>query len=149
MPTNLYGPNDNYDLETSHVLPALIRKFHEAKVDHKPFVTLWGSGKPKREFLHVDDLADATYFLMLNFNETGLVNIGCGEDISILDLALLIKKVVGYQGEVNFDSSKPDGTLRKLLDVSKMNSIGWERNIGLEEGIELVYREFDIIHQKK
>jgi len=142
MPTNLYGPNDNYDLNTSHVLPALIRKFHEAKIENKPFVELWGTGKPLREFLHVDDMADACYFLMQNFDEPGLVNIGCGEDISILDLALLIKKIVGYEGELKLDSSKPDGTPRKLMDVSKLSSKGWKSKIGLEAGVKMVYGDF-------
>ena len=141
MPTNLYGPNDNYDLNNSHVLPALIRKFHEAKINHKPYVELWGSGKPMREFLHVDDLADACYFLMNNYNAPGFVNIGCGEDITILDLALLIKKIVGFEGALKLDSSKPDGTPRKLMDVSKINKTGWKYSISLEEGITSVYKE--------
>ncbi len=141
MPTNLYGPNDNYDLNSSHVLPALIRKFHDAKINHTPSVELWGSGKPMREFLHVDDLADACYFLMNNYNESGFINIGCGEDTTILDLALLIKKVVGFEGELKFDSFKPDGTPRKLMDVNKINKLGWNYSIPLEEGIESVYKE--------
>ena len=141
MPTNLYGPNDNYDLNSSHVLPALIRKFHDAKINHTPSVELWGSGKPMREFLHVDDLADACYFLMNNYNESGFINIGCGEDTTILDLALLIKKVVGFEGELRFDSFKPDGTPRKLMDVNKINKLGWNYSIPLEEGIESVYKE--------
>lgn len=139
MPTNLYGPNDNYDLQSSHVLPALIRKFHEAKRDGLPAVTLWGTGTPRREFLHVDDLADACYFLMENFSEPGFVNIGVGEDIAIKDLALLIKKVVGYEGEIEHDLSKPDGTPRKLMDVSKLHALGWQAKIGLEKGIRSVY----------
>jgi GDP-L-fucose synthase len=139
MPTNLYGPNDNYDLQSSHVLPALIRKFHEAKRDGLPAVTLWGTGTPRREFLHVDDLADACYFLMENFSEPGFVNIGVGEDIAIKDLALLIKKVVGYEGEIEHDLSKPDGTPRKLMDVSKLHALGWQAKIDLEEGIRSVY----------
>jgi GDP-L-fucose synthase len=139
MPTNLYGPNDNYDLQSSHVLPALIRKFHEAKRDGLPAVTLWGTGTPRREFLHVDDLADACYFLMENFSEPGFVNIGVGEDIAIKDLALLIKKVVGYEGEIEHDLSKPDGTPRKLMDVSKLHALGWHAKIDLEEGIRSVY----------
>jgi GDP-L-fucose synthase len=142
MPTNLYGPNDNYDLNNSHVLPALIRKFHEAKEYKKPFVELWGTGKPMREFLHVDDLADACYFLMNNYSESGLVNIGCGEDITILDLAHLIKKIVGFNGELKFDSTKPDGTPRKLMDVSKINKLGWKYKIGLQEGISNTYSDF-------
>ncbi len=141
MPTNLFGPNDNYDLNTSHVLPALLRKFHEGKRDGKPFVELWGSGSPKRELLHVDDCAEACFFLMEKYNEAGHVNVGMGEDISIKDLALLIKKIVGYEGEMKFDPSKPDGTPRKLMDVSKINSLGWKHRIGLEEGIKMVYEE--------
>lgn len=139
MPTNLYGPNDNYDLKTSHVLPALIRKFHEAKRDGLPSVMLWGTGTPKREFMHVDDLADACYFLMENFSEPGFVNIGVGEDIAIKDLALLIKKVVGYEGEIVHDLTKPDGTPRKLMDVGKLHGLGWQAKIDLEEGIRSVY----------
>ncbi len=142
MPTNLYGPNDNYDLNNSHVLPGLIRKFHEAKVAHAPFVELWGTGKPMREFLHVDDLADASYFLMANYNEAGLVNVGCGEDITISNLALLVKKVVGFEGELKFDSSKPDGTPRKLLDVSRINRLGWKYSIELEDGVRGAYLDF-------
>lgn len=142
MPTNLYGPNDNYDLNKSHVLPALIRKFHTAKVDGNPTVTIWGSGSPQREFLHADDLADACYFLMRHYDEAGFVNIGVGEDISIKDLALLIKDIVGYEGELVFDKSKPDGTPRKLMDVHKLHHLGWKATIGLREGIEKVYHEF-------
>lgn len=142
MPTNLYGPNDNYDLQKSHVLPALIRKFHEAKLSNAPSVTIWGSGKPLREFLHTDDLADAVVFLMHQFNEPGLVNIGVGHDISIGDLALLIKDIVGYEGKIEHDTGKPDGTPRKLMDVSKIHSLGWKASIGLREGIESVYKEF-------
>ncbi len=143
MPTNLYGPNDNYDLNNSHVLPALIRKFHEAKTNNSPFVELWGTGNPMREFLHVDDLAEACYFLMGNYNEAGLINIGCGEDITIYNLALLVKKVIGFEGELKFDSSKPDGTPRKLLDVTKINKLGWKRKISLEEGIANAYFHFN------
>lgn len=139
MPTNLYGPNDNYDLEKSHVLPALIRKFHEAKVAGKTEVEIWGSGTPLREFLHVDDLADACYYLMQNYNEEGLVNIGTGTDLSIKDLALLVKKIVGFNGEFKFNASKPDGTPRKLMDVSKLHSFGWKHKIDLEQGITMVY----------
>ena len=142
MPTNLYGPNDNYDLKTSHVLPALIRKFHEAKRDNLPFVEMWGTGSPLREFLHVDDLADACYFLMENYDEKGFVNIGVGEDISIKDLALLIKEIVGFNGEIKHDLSKPDGTPRKLMDVSKLKNLGWTASISLKEGIQKVYAEF-------
>ena len=141
MPTNLYGPNDNYDLETSHVLPALLRKFHEAKETHAKEVTVWGSGAPRREFLHVDDLAAACYFLMQKYNEPGLINIGVGEDISIKELAELIKDIVGFSGEIIFDSTKPDGTPRKLMDVSKLNALGWKASITLNEGIQKVYHE--------
>lgn len=142
MPTNLYGPNDNYDLNNSHVLPALIRKFHEAKESNAEFVEIWGTGSPKREFLHVDDLAEACVYLMDNYNEPELVNIGTGEDIAIKDLALLIKDIVGFEGELRFDTSKPDGTPRKLMDVSKLHSYGWKHKIGLREGISSVYEEF-------
>lgn len=146
MPTNLFGPNDNYDLQNSHVLPALIRKFHEAKKEGKKEVTIWGTGSPKREFLHADDLADACYYLMQNYDEPGLVNIGTGEDISIKDLAIMIKNIVGYQGELVFDTSKPDGTPRKLMDVSKLASKGWKYKISLEEGIKSVYKEYSASH---
>ena len=142
MPTNLYGPNDNYDLNNSHVLPALLRKFHEAKLNNDPAVTIWGSGKPRREFLHVDDLADACFFLMQNYNQKGFINIGVGEDIEIKELALLIKDIVGYKGELRHDTSKPDGTPRKLMDVSKLSALGWKAKIDLREGIEKVYEEF-------
>jgi GDP-L-fucose synthase len=142
MPTNLYGYNDNYHPQNSHVLPALIRKFHEAKVNSSPEVVVWGSGSPMREFLFADDLADACYFLMESYNEPNLINIGTGVDLTIKDLALLIKKVVGYEGELNFDSSKPDGTPRKLMDVSKLHGLGWKHQIDLEEGIKLAYHDF-------
>ena len=135
MPTNLYGPNDNYDLETSHVLPAMIRKFHEAKVNDSPVVTLWGTGKPKREFLHVNDLAKAVLFISENKFYDSLYNIGFGSDISILELANLIKETIGYRGKVIWDTNKPDGTPRKLLDSSKINKLGWKPLISLEEGI--------------
>lgn len=141
MPTNLYGPNDNYDLKNSHVLPALLRKFHSAKVEKSATVEIWGSGSPLREFLHADDLASACFYLMEHYNEAGLVNIGVGHDISIKDLALLIKKIVGFEGELKFDASKPDGTPRKLMDVSKLHSFGWKHKIELEEGISAVYAE--------
>lgn len=141
MPTNLYGPNDNYDLQNSHVLPALIRKFHEAKVKGQPGVTVWGTGTPKREFLHADDMADACFHLMEHYNEEGLVNIGTGEDISIAGLAKLIKEIMGYKGEIVFDTSKPDGTPRKLLDITKLHQSGWKHRIGLKEGIAAVYKE--------
>jgi len=142
MPTNLYGPNDNYDLNNSHVLPALIRKFHEAKENKAEFVEIWGTGSPKREFLHVDDLAEACVYLMDNYSEPELVNIGTGEDIAIKDLALLIKDIVGFAGELRFDTSKPDGTPRKLMDVGKLHSYGWKHKIGLREGISAVYEKF-------
>lgn len=141
MPTNLYGPNDNYDLTNSHVLPALIRKFHTAKMKNEKTVEIWGTGSPLREFLHANDLADACFFLMQHYNEPGLVNIGVGEDISIKDLALLVKKIVGFDGELKFDTSKPDGTPRKLMDVGKLHSLGWKHKINLEEGITSVYNE--------
>ncbi|HEV7621206.1 MAG TPA: GDP-L-fucose synthase [Flavisolibacter sp.] len=142
MPTNLYGPNDNYDLKSSHVLPALLRKIHEAKERDEKEVIVWGTGNPKREFLHADDLADACYYLMQEYNEPGLINIGVGEDIAIKDLALLIKKIAGYEGNLQFDTSKPDGTPRKLLDVTKLSNLGWKAKIGLHEGIETVYKEY-------
>jgi len=143
MPTNLYGPNDNYDLQNSHVLPALIRKFHTAKMRGESQVQVWGSGNPKREFLHADDLADACVFLMENYHEAELVNIGTGEDISIRDLATLIGEVVGFGGKLVFDASKPDGTPRKLMDVGKLHKLGWKHQIELREGIESVYKAAD------
>jgi GDP-L-fucose synthase len=146
MPTNLYGPNDNYDLQNSHVLPALIRKFHEAKKNAAPFVVLWGSGKPRREFLHADDLADACFFLMQEYDQAGLINIGTGVDLEIKELALLIKKIVGYEGEIQQDLSKPDGTMRKLMDVGKLGKMGWKATISLEQGIRQVYEEYKKIH---
>ena len=142
MPTNLYGPNDNYDLNNSHVLPALIRKFHTAKVKGEPTVTVWGSGSPRREFLHVDDLADACLFLLKNYNEELFVNVGTGEDLTIRELAELIKDIVGFEGELVWDSSKPDGTPRKLMDVGRLHAMGWKHQIGLREGITAVYAEF-------
>ena len=141
MPTNLYGPNDNYDLNNSHVLPALLRKFHDAKINQQPEVIVWGTGTPLREFLHADDMADACVFLMKNFNEPGLVNIGVGEDISIKDLAGMIKEITGFGGKIVFDSRNPDGTPRKLMDVSKLTSLGWKATISLKNGIEKVYQE--------
>jgi GDP-L-fucose synthase len=141
MPTNLFGPNDNYDLNNSHVLPALLRKIHEAKKNNAPFIEMWGTGTPKREFLHVDDCAEACLFLMEKYDDAQQVNVGMGDDISIKDLALLIKKIVGYNGELKLDSTKPDGTPRKLMDVSKINKLGWKHKIGLEEGIKMVYEE--------
>ena len=142
MPTNLYGKNDNYDLNNSHVLPALIRKFHHAKENNLPFVEIWGSGSPLREFLNADDLSDACVFLMRNYNGHKHVNIGTGTDISIKDLALLIQKITGYTGELKYDLSKPDGTPRKLLDVNLLNNLGWKHKISLEEGIRLVYEDY-------
>lgn len=141
MPTNLYGPNDNYDLNNSHVLPALLRKFITAKNNGDTTVTIWGTGSPLREFLHADDLADACLFLMQTHNDSGLVNIGVGEDISILDLAKMVKQIVGFEGEIITDTSKPDGTPRKLMDVSKLTNLGWKASISLEEGIKKVYEE--------
>ena len=139
MPTNLYGPGDNFDLQSSHVLPALIRKMHEAKRDGAAKVVIWGSGSPMREFLHVDDLADAAVFLMQKYSSAEIVNIGVGEDIRIGDLALLIARIVGYEGAIERDETKPDGTPRKLLDVSKLTALGWKASIGLREGIALTY----------
>ncbi|MGB0166333.1 MAG: GDP-L-fucose synthase [Luteibaculum sp.] len=142
MPTNLYGPNDNYHPKNSHVLPALIRKFHEAKINQEPSVTIWGTGSPKREFLHVDDLAEACLFLMENYDEKQFLNVGVGEDLSILDLANIIKRIVGYEGKIEHDLSKPDGTPRKLMDVSRLHKLGWKAKISLETGISQVYEEF-------
>ena len=139
MPTNLYGPNDNFNLETSHVLPALIRKFHEAKAENRSHVVLWGTGKVSREFLYVDDLADAAVYLMNTYDSSGIVNIGAGEDLTIQELANIVKEVVGYKGEIVYDTTKPDGTPRKLLDTSKLNSLGWKAKTSLKQGIELTY----------
>lgn len=141
MPTNLYGPGDNYDLQKSHVLPALLRKMHDAKKNQSDTVEIWGSGKPKREFLHVDDLAKACLHLMLHYNEKETINVGCGEDISIKELAILIQTIVGYKGSLAFDTSKPDGTPRKLLDSRKINALGWSPIISLKEGITEVYQQ--------
>ena len=141
MPTNLYGPNDNYDLQNSHVLPAMLRKFHEAKLNHQPNVVLWGTGTPMREFLHAEDLAAACIYLMENYNEPGPVNVGVGSDLSIHDLGMMIKGITGYTGEIIWDTEKPDGTPRKLMDVTKINKIGWKAVIGLEEGIRSVYEK--------
>lgn len=141
MPTNLYGPNDNYDLERSHVIPALLRKVHDAKENGAPFVEIWGTGSPKREFLHVDDLAAACVHLMEHYDGEQMVNIGTGEDISIKDLAYLVKEVAGYEGELKFDTTKPDGTPRKLMDVSKLEGLGWKYSIGLKEGLSRTYQE--------
>jgi GDP-L-fucose synthase len=145
MPTNLYGPNDNFDLETSHVMPALIRKFHEAKVNNEPEVVVWGTGKPLREFMHVDDMADACVYLMENYDYSEIgefVNIGVGEDVTISELVELIKEVVGFEGEIRYDTSKPDGTPRKLMDVSRLNGLGWKAKVSLEEGINQAYRSY-------
>lgn len=142
MPTNLYGPNDNYDLQNSHVLPALIRKFHEAKILNNPAVTLWGSGSPRREFLYVEDLADACYFLMQNYNGNEIVNIGTGEDITIKELGETVKSIVGFEGIIEWDSGKPDGTPRKLMDVSRLHEMGWKHKVELAEGIRLAYEDF-------
>ena len=141
MPTNLYGPNDNYDLKTSHVLPALMRKFIEAKNTNIKEVVLWGTGSPLREFMHVDDLAEACYFLMENFNEAGFLNVGTGVDLSIYELAQKIKDIVGFEGNLVQDTSKPDGTPRKLMDVNKLRKVGWEAKIDLDKGLRMVYEE--------
>ena len=141
MPTNLYGPGDNYDLKNSHVLPALLRKFHEAKLNNEPTVTVWGTGKPRREFMHVDDLAAAALFLMENYDEPGIINIGTGEDLPIGELAKLIQKITGYEGEIVFDTSMPDGTFQKLLDVSKLKGLGWRPKIPFEEGVKSTYEK--------
>jgi len=146
MPTNLYGPGDNFDLANSHVLPAMIRKFHEAKVRGDAEVVIWGSGKPRREFLHVDDMADASVFLMRNYSAEGIVNVGVGEDMSIRELAELIARVVGFKGAIVNDSSKPDGMPRKLLDVDRLNALGWKANIPLERGVDEVYRWYVASH---
>ncbi|WP_421874991.1 GDP-L-fucose synthase family protein [Marinoscillum sp.] len=143
MPTNLYGPNDNYDLQNSHVLPALIRKFHSAKVEKKESVEIWGDGSPLREFLHVDDLAEACLFLMDHYAEGSPINVGSSSEITIKDLALLVKEVVGFEGELQFDTSKPNGTPRKLMDSSRINQMGWQPSIGLEEGVAKVYKDVD------
>mgnify|MGYP001817379117 FL=1 len=142
MPTNLYGPGDNFDLKNSHVLPALIRKFHEAKLSGSPSVTLWGSGKPLREFLHVDDLADACLFLLENYTEPDIINVGVGEDLSIAELAELVRDIVGFEGKIEYDASKPDGTPRKLVDTTRINALGWKASTGLREGVEATYAWF-------
>lgn len=142
MPTNLYGPNDNYELQNSHVLPALIRKFHEAKVNGEPFVTLWGTGSPRREFLHVDDLADACIFLMNHYEDGEIINIGTGEDLEIRKLAEIVKRIIGFKGKIYWDATKPDGTPRKLLCVDRLHRAGWYHRISLEEGIFTTYRDF-------
>jgi GDP-L-fucose synthase len=142
MPTNLYGPNDNYDLQKSHVLPAMIRKFHDAKVNQVDTVTLWGSGSPMREFLYADDLAEACIFLMQTYSEAGFVNIGTGTDVTIKTLAELVQKAVGFTGEILWDATKPDGTPRKLMDISKLNDLGWKHSIELKEGICMAYQDY-------
>jgi GDP-L-fucose synthase len=142
MPTNLYGPNDNYDLQNSHVLPALIRKFHEAKIAGQKSVEIWGSGKPMREFMHVDDLADASIFVMMHYNSWKFLNVGSGEEISIKDLALLIKSIVGFDGSISFNSHKPDGTMRKLMNSSKIHDLGWRSDVKLKDGIASVYEGY-------
>ncbi len=147
MPTNLYGPNDNYDLQNSHVLPALISKFHTAKITNAPSVIVWGTGAPKREFLYVDDLANACLHLMLHYNENQFLNIGTGEDMTILELTGLIKKVIEYEGEIIWDKTKPDGTPRKLMDVSKAHALGWKHETSLEEGIKKTYSNFLTLQQ--
>lgn len=143
MPTNLYGPNDNYDLNNSHVLPALIRKFHTAKKQNQSSVSIWGSGSPMREFLHVDDLASACVFLLQKYSADEHINIGTGTDITIKDLAFLVKKIIGFKGDIEFDTAKPDGTPRKLMDVSKINNLGWKHTISLDDGIKQVYAALD------
>jgi GDP-L-fucose synthase len=142
MPTNLYGPGDNFDLKNSHVLPALIRKFHEAKLEGKSEVVIWGTGSPRREFLHVEDLASAAVFLMNHYNEAEIVNVGVGDDVTIAELATLVQQVVGFQGRLVFDTSKPDGTPRKLMDVSRLTGLGWKASVSLEEGIHFTYKWF-------
>ncbi|WP_421828401.1 GDP-L-fucose synthase [Larkinella sp.] len=142
MPTNLYGPNDNYDLQGSHVLPALIRKFHEAKVNDQPFVEVWGTGTPRREFLHADDLADACFFLLQNYDEALFVNVGTGEDVTIRELVEQVQQVVGYEGEVRWNTDKPDGTPRKLMDVSRLHDMGWKHTTELKDGVERTYQDF-------
>lgn len=148
MPTNLYGPNDNYDLQGSHVLPAFIRKFHEAKMANAESVTCWGSGNPMREFLHADDMASACVFLMENYNQKQFLNIGTGSDLTIKALAEMVAKIVGYQGTILWDSTKPDGTPRKLMDSSKLHALGWKHQIDLEQGITLAYDDFLKNHEK-
>ncbi len=142
MPTNLYGPNDNYDLQGSHVLPALIRKFHEAKINNQPTVEIWGTGSPRREFLHADDLADACFFLMEEYNDELFVNIGTGEDVTIRELAELIKETIGFEGELRWNTEKPDGTPRKLMDVSRLHAMGWKHKTDIKQGIEQTYQDF-------
>jgi GDP-L-fucose synthase len=147
MPTNLYGPGDNYDLQNAHVLPSLIRKFHEAKTNNEKTVTVWGTGKPRREFLHVDDAAAACFFIMQHYDDSSIVNIGCGEDHSIKQMAEEIKKITEFAGDIVFDTSKPDGTMQKLLDVSKMTNLGWKYAINLTTGLESTYKDFSTNYQ--
>jgi GDP-L-fucose synthase len=147
MPTNLYGPGDNYDLQNAHVLPSLIRKFHEAKINKEDTVTVWGTGKPRREFLHVDDAAAACFFIMKNYDDSSIVNIGCGEDHSIKEMAEEIKKITAFTGDIVFDTSKPDGTMQKLLDVTKMTNLGWKYSINLTIGLESTYKDFSANYQ--
>ena len=142
MPTNLYGPNDNYDLNNSHVLPAMIRKFHEAKINSQASVELWGSGTPMREFLHADDLADACVYLMETYSEPELVNIGTGQDVTIKELAKMIQKTIGFEGKINWNTDKPDGTPRKLMNVDRLHGLGWKHKVDLQDGLEMVYAEF-------
>ena len=142
MPTNLYGPNDNYDLQGSHVLPALIRKFHEAKLNGQSSVEVWGTGSPRREFLHADDLADACFFLMQHYNDDLFVNVGTGEDVTIRELAELVKETVGYEGDLYWNTEKPDGTPRKLMDVSRLHTLGWKHKTDLKQGLEMTYQDF-------
>jgi GDP-L-fucose synthase len=148
MPTNLYGPGDNFDLERSHVLPALLRKFHEAKLAGNPMVTIWGSGTPRREFLHVDDLADAVCFLLERYDSPEIINVGCGTDLTIAELAETVRDIVGFAGELAFDRTKPDGTPRKLLDVTRITALGWRPKIALEDGIRSTYRWFMDQHRR-
>lgn len=147
MPTNLYGPNDNFDLAEAHVLPAMLRKFHEAKLKNEPNVTMWGTGSSMREFLHVDDLAEASLFLMQNYNDSSIINVGTGEDVTIKELARKIKDVVGYEGDIIWDTTKPDGTPRKLLDVSKLHALGWKHEIPFDLGISSAYQWFKENHE--
>ena len=142
MPTNLYGPGDNFDLNTSHVLPALVRKIHEAHVSGAPEVVVWGSGEPRREFMHVDDMASAAVFLMLNYDSPAIINVGVGTDVTIAELAEMIRRIVGFRGRLSFDTSRPDGTPRKLLDISRLSALGWRAEIGLEDGIRQAYQWF-------
>jgi GDP-L-fucose synthase len=147
MPTNLYGPGDNYDLQNAHVLPSLLRKFHEAKINNEKTVTVWGTGKPRREFLHADDAAAACFFIMKNYEDSSIVNIGCGEDYSIKEMAEEIKTITGFKGDIVFDTTKPDGTMQKLLDVTKMTDLGWKYSINLTTGLEKTYQDFNTNYQ--